>query len=1231
MESVLSSPVHSCSLCENRINLSSECCCKDSEEDIFEIKEDKLLRRCNLEPGDKVCAKHLEKVKSGIIFGGSGIGCCAPFHLGTPSGKRLRSVPKPWRPHFEKSEPSPRQNQRYMPTLQICDQCYNVTMDIMHSADKLEDDDVTDSDYDVIISSPQNKYMSPRKWVSSLSMQCMGGSNSGSTWSLSSTQSSRTQPTGDFLSLYAAHTENPSFPQPIPDSIRRFFRHKSKTPVNFNGFDSFSNISTDSETPRKRMLRRVSTASLNLKSPDPEEKEDEKRLCFKIKDENDVIVSSAHVSLERTPSPTNQNASSKRQAQKISPPEKEGGEILSNEMLTNGGDSVHVEAQKSMLELNLGGPAIISAQAPSGIAAPEKIDIADVKPEEIQILDDSICCVNVECDGRVKTTLEMEISDFQYFSTKIAQDGQQDEQITAQAIYMDNLAESLAGEVVSFVLNRFSPKKNKESPTGAEQQGTNVETFSGALAHNIVQFVLYKSADKKREDSCNHESAAAVQTYGDELSNAILRDVKQALRKVNSCDRCGEVLLRECANVVMYAQQAAEVITSTALKEIVSRETLKQPLEERAANASGLEAYSDTKIAAETKAYFENVPKSKENISTSWDEDKKCFRSVISVKVNGYSTDKPEELKENPGNTGDTIQRSGLQMNPKTVECYIEDLYPVTRSLSSSFLNENTEEPPLPTRQRSTSMESFFLMLCTPVASDEGLKRNTNETVEIAVSEKVLEAQNVPETTTQSIGEINSAVDSQNDNVICCDSNSTSDDDETSDVCDVESNSTNNSWEILDLDDKDISECSNQNLENSAASSEAQTGSNVMVANTEIPITPSTDTDISMSSCSESDAAESTASEKFDSNSIQCTFSEDKPHEPDNVSVISTEDVAVNKEETETVEEKLTVVHMPKEFSLSLPSQILHNEEVCDKNAVPKPEQKPDFLDRSSTLSITSFSDIDYIPLDSNQQVIHDTGSLGTTTNQLLDGHQTTANVSPDDPPDKKFDDENVKQTETVVSEQNKPDREGQNISVSPHAPLNEKFEDENVKSTEMVGSEQNQPEKEVRNISVSPHHALLNDKIGDENVKQTEAFGSEQNQPDEEEQNLSAIETPEPGEVIDSVGALSFADDSIAKVLTRRRRAAQFMRAASAAVLVRKAKSNENANKSDPEDDDVAEALCEVMDLVSPRLLRWKQNIPSDEGENTRGRGFNSILKGVVIISVLGIVFFSSWKYFEL
>uniref|UniRef100_H2XX59 Uncharacterized protein n=3 Tax=Ciona intestinalis TaxID=7719 RepID=H2XX59_CIOIN len=240
MESV-SSSIHSCSLCENRINLSAECCCKDSEEDIFEIKEDRLLKRCNLESGDKVCAKHLEKVKSGIIFGGSGIGCCAPFHLGTPSGKRLRSVPKPWRPHFEKSEPSPRQNQRYMPTLQICDQCYNITMDIMHSANKPDDDDVTDSDYDVIISSPQNKYMSPRKWVSSLSMQCMGGSNSGSTWSLSSTQSSRTQPTGDFLSLYAAHTENPSLPQPIPDSIRRFFRHKSKTPVNFNGFDSFSN------------------------------------------------------------------------------------------------------------------------------------------------------------------------------------------------------------------------------------------------------------------------------------------------------------------------------------------------------------------------------------------------------------------------------------------------------------------------------------------------------------------------------------------------------------------------------------------------------------------------------------------------------------------------------------------------------------------------------------------------------------------------------------------------------------------------------------------------------------------------------------------------------------------------------------------------------------------------------------------------------------------------------
>ncbi|CAK8676619.1 unnamed protein product [Clavelina lepadiformis] len=277
-----------CALCENRTDLSAPCCCKDNDDDLFEITEARLLKRCNLTKGDRVCAAHFEKVKSGIIFGGGSSGCCAPFHVGPLPGQRLKPVPRAWRQHFDTSDIS----KRYSSQLLLCSSCYKITLDLLLNFDENSIDDVDSSDL-VFTDRAKTSYTSPKSWLYTNSLN-LTGSNSGSMWSLSSSSFTK-KPSTDLMSMYSKYREKFSQPRAIPESIRRYLRSKHDLPTSGNTTpdrqDSFD--FSDKENPKQEFIRQVSNASLQLQLSfsDTDSKEDgKKRKFFRLQSDKGSVA-----------------------------------------------------------------------------------------------------------------------------------------------------------------------------------------------------------------------------------------------------------------------------------------------------------------------------------------------------------------------------------------------------------------------------------------------------------------------------------------------------------------------------------------------------------------------------------------------------------------------------------------------------------------------------------------------------------------------------------------------------------------------------------------------------------------------------------------------------------------------------------------------------------------------------------------------------------------------------
>lgn len=183
----------SCTLCENRRGINSNCCCPEDAKDLVLITENKLRRRVGLEVHQKLCSAHAAKLRNGLLFGGSSVfDCCAPFHVNTARSPGLRPVPHSWKEYF----PSPTHSDvRYRPRQRICWDCYAVALEVIN-AEQLDSSD--EESASGVKSTPSCLgYVSPRRWASNLSLfpTSPHGSQFGSAWSLTPNVYSPKSPT----------------------------------------------------------------------------------------------------------------------------------------------------------------------------------------------------------------------------------------------------------------------------------------------------------------------------------------------------------------------------------------------------------------------------------------------------------------------------------------------------------------------------------------------------------------------------------------------------------------------------------------------------------------------------------------------------------------------------------------------------------------------------------------------------------------------------------------------------------------------------------------------------------------------------------------------------------------------------------------------------------------------------------------------------------------------------
>ena len=121
-----------------------------------------------------------------------------------------------------------------------------------------------------------------------------------------------------------------------------------------------------------------------------------------------------------------------------------------------------------------------------------------------------------------------------------------------------------------------------------------------------------------------------------------------------------------------------------------------------------------------------SVPSSSKTV-IKWLEKKTCYRTVFSVQFKNRF--EPEDASVFGDFREDFAGSMTLDFNPlnfRLVECVVDDLIPITRSFSTGFIDKRNESAlldRLPSRFRASSLDSFFTLTCKPTSSTASLNK----------------------------------------------------------------------------------------------------------------------------------------------------------------------------------------------------------------------------------------------------------------------------------------------------------------------------------------------------------------------------------------------------------------------------------------------------------------------------------------------------------------------------
>ena len=627
------------------------------------------------------------------------------------------------------------------------------------------------------------RYTSPRRWLSSLALHANGSSTSGSSLSSSNTRLSSGS-SSYLLSLYETHRENLGNPKTISDSIRRYFKYKSNAPhlspqsphtasrmQNYDSESAHASEKSLSDTedsffeklvPVKAsaLKNRIQTFSPKMpltcpESPNTFLTRQACKLILAKSDANEAPTDKAvsktihsDASFEIPPEPESIGLSSSNDF------DQDCNEFCNSALADSLQDDEGLRTPRRVSSDSSLSSLSSNEQKQNAIPKRMSIDIQFVvnpllkrshltSQAEMCKSFDSFSTNTDELIARAQNFDQLQVlSDSSSQNSEFFEPSSNVSSINTDEILSEKSFEHSHVEPIESCITELvkqTEEKLQNPDTLAFQIHNEQELFKIRLAHSSHNF-LSVFAGTMAQCIVNF---AIVDAYQKLLKDKLLEEKTSVKNKseINSdfiC--CNESALHRDQNFVSIVKNSLdsqpERILTDVLNNVLSKERdckLKQKSEiffpTSTTQYLTLGLSSNNK---DTNAPNHSVSSSSKTV-IRWLEKKGCYRTVFSVQFkdkdseirNPYDVSSSNQLENLRADLDESMTLDFNPLNFCLVECVVDDLIPITRSLSTGFIDRyddslKSERSP---RIRASSFDSFFTLTCKPTSSNENLDK----------------------------------------------------------------------------------------------------------------------------------------------------------------------------------------------------------------------------------------------------------------------------------------------------------------------------------------------------------------------------------------------------------------------------------------------------------------------------------------------------------------------------